>query len=466
MVVDAHVEIELEERGRARRRRDRRDDHQAHAPAPVPPTPTGPPPEITLVPGDAPPPPPPRRGSIVAGAVAGGLLLVAVGFAIGRSGGRELTVVEEEAGSSGSAATGATTATTDPDVETPPALASDDTLPSSAAAERARDRRTTTTTTVPIEYTEIGRPLLDAPTGLQVVGVSRSGDLVEVDLDTGVMTVTELRYGAIDQWSTNIVVGRDSTFVSVNEYVYEIRPGQRPAAATGFGGAVQLVGAGRDAATGVDVFWTVDYDRLDGRASLVARDRDGAPLSEPVDLANYWPQGVDGRGRAIVRATGGTYAISLGGVERLTTGTVLVMGDDHLVVRECDEQLRCADSLVDLATGSRQPFTAAISADAEWLSSGYIGVSPDGSAVVVPEPFNPGRFTPRFQVVEMATGATTVLAGHDGPISFAWSDDSRFGLYLDGGDLHVLDRSTGTQSLVAGEIPALHRFVVRRTTDG
>ena len=85
-------------------------------------------------------------------------------------------------------------------------------------------------------------------------------------------------------------------------------------------------------------------------------------------------------GEAVVEDSGGTYAIdAAGAARRITAGDLVAVGQNHLVVRECSEELVCIHFRIDAVTGDRQ---LVVVPDFEQQFRGYdptVSVSPDGT---------------------------------------------------------------------------------------
>ena len=64
-------------------------------------------------------------------------------------------------------------------------------------------------------------------------------------------------------------------------------------------------------------------------------------------------------GEAIVNDSGGVYAIDRAGLaRRLSPGTLVAVGDNHVLARECDESLTCSYVRIDGVSGERTMVTA------------------------------------------------------------------------------------------------------------
>ncbi|MET0908333.1 MAG: hypothetical protein ABWZ99_02600, partial [Ilumatobacteraceae bacterium] len=86
----------------------------------------------------------------------------------------------------------------------------------------------------------------------------------------------------------------------------------------------------------------------DGSATEV----DGGPMAE----YDIWSiRHIPATGEAVVEDSGGAYALdAAGAVRRITAGDLVAVGQNHLVVRECNEALVCIHFRIDAITGDRQ----------------------------------------------------------------------------------------------------------------
>ncbi len=163
-------------------------------------------------------------------------------------------------------------------------------------------------------------------------------------------------------------------------------------------------------------------------------------------------------GDLLVSEPGGVYAIDLAGaVRRMSTGDLLAAGPRHYAIEECDDQLRCAYSIVDWFTGA---------VNAGMLDSVSRGgsvdptsrISPDGRSVVYRDTTTAlgGR-----RILDVGTGASVDAGTLENLVMpDAWAADSS-GLFLANDVLQFVDRTTGTVTDVdvGGRIVAVGTFV-------
>jgi hypothetical protein len=318
--------------------------------------------------------------------------------------------------------------------------------------------------------TELGRPLLPVQTGLRLVGLTADFDVVEVDLDTGRVSTTRLpelgRFGSgggylvvgdtvalVGSWQGASVMLTDGTDepglpgLQLAEGAVSAHPGSRP-----------------------DTFWQVEreWGPWDSSTTLRLVDAAGSPVDDVTVLKGVpelWEVRPDHRGGLVLVASGGTYVHDEAGPRRITTGRVLALGRRHVVTTECDDQLVCADVIIDRDTGSRTEIDLAGPDGRSWLRTGVVNpnvetVSPDGTGVVALRPDDIDKL--EIALVDLRTGGSTALGEFQGSDpSAGWSADGRFLLYLDGDKLFYVDRPLGTYKPVSDRLPPLVTFALR-----
>ncbi|HEY3484373.1 MAG TPA: hypothetical protein VGK49_03265 [Ilumatobacteraceae bacterium] len=459
-VVGERFEIELEEAPTRGSRRAR----STSTPAPVLTSQQAPPPPSEvfgprLMPLDTEPVEPPasddtaaeRRRAIVVGAgVAVGLTLVVAGFALGRSTGTN----DDGAGEVASATSTVAPSTTESALER-----GAEALPGVGRVGSPRDA-TTTTEPAAITTLDLGRPLLPAPFGQELVGLTVDGHLMELNPDTGVATLTDVP----------IITGGDPLVYAGSSGTLVFDPYQGSAWWVPRGGEPErwstrdgVLGGGMAPMPGPsdDTAWFGNFFGADGRIRLQLMTLAGDAVGEPIPIETGYPTLPDGRGGVLVTAPGGTYRIGVDGTRRLTTGNVVASGPGGLVVVDCDELLVCSASLLDPSSGAQRPVDSSLVgplSNGGWFA-GFPAVAPDGGAMALYRYTEPD---PGFALIDLATGLATVLTENMGPWgSFGWSNDSRFGLYLDDGKLFYVDRPLRTYLPVHEELPRLRYFTTR-----
>ncbi len=360
--------------------------------------------------------------------------------------------------SGGDLSTGAPPATLDESPDTvPEQLAVDTTRP----APTTTRPRAPTTTRPPLLVEELGGPMLPTPSGIELVGLTAQGDLLDINLDTGEMLTTDLPGGAsgalatilasdswtfIQRWDVNV-----STLVPRGEPPAEVAP--PPEMASG-------VFRGPDP----DTMWLPEYDPSSGAIeglSLIGLD--GQPLERSIDMHGWWPMQSDLAGGVIVQAGGGIYVVSEGGARRVADGELAGVGANHFLVRSCDEALSCGLFVVDRQTGERRQVPV-IEVDGlaqfyGWAGTDSASVSPDGTAAVL---FGLDGDSSTAALLGTDTGVYRTLSRMGGgSVSIAWSDDSRYVAFVDARRFQVYDRTTGETIDFGDQIPLVGSFASR-----
>ena len=172
----------------------------------------------------------------------------------------------------------------------------------------------------------------------------------------------------------------------------------------------------------------------------------------------------DGRGGLLYLVPDGIYRVGPDGASRISTGILQARGGTRLLMADCDEQLRCGRTMIDLDTGARQPVPGTGIPDDYWIA----GLSDDGAlAVAVPQ----NMLTSRNPVVlaDLRTGKTrTVRAPIDPsgwPSVVALSPDHAW-LFLigDEGKLRAFDTATGTEHPLGLDLPPVRAIAIRPAT--
>ena len=393
-----------------------------------------------------------RRAIVIGAAVAVGLTLAVTGFALGRSTGTS---------DDGSGEIAAATSTAAPTTTESPLERRAEALP---GVDTVGPERTTTTTTDPAEETvlDLGRPLLPAPLGVDIVGLTTDGRLMELNPDTGVATFTELP--RLDD-QVAMLAGNTGTLVAApyNGSVWFIPRNGEPqrwrtptATGTAFFSA-PLPGPDPDSV------WLVQQE-FTGESRLQLSTLAGDPIRDPIEIPAGWTTMADGTGGVLVFAPGGTYRLGIDGTRRVTSGTVVASGHGGLVVVDCDDGFVCSASLLVHTTGEQRPLdvldVGALSRGG-WVST-YPSVAPDGGAMLTYRfPDEPGA-EEGIALLDLTTGLSTVLSQEYLDFwPFAWSTDGRMGVYLDDGKLFYVDRPLRTYLPLHEDLPELHAFTTR-----
>ncbi|MGH9132980.1 MAG: hypothetical protein ACRDZZ_03525 [Ilumatobacteraceae bacterium] len=316
----------------------------------------------------------------------------------------------------------------------------------------------TTTTRPPLVVAQLGGQLLPSPTGIELVGLTIGGDVFDLDLDSGVMSLTDLPGGGTD--GSTILAGDDWTYVQLwgTNSAYLVPRHQRPTELTLPG---QLTPTFRGPEP--DTFWLQQSDPSSGvieDLSLVGLD--GEPRGPTIDLQGWWPMQSDLAGGVVVQAGGGVYVVSASGARLVSDGELVGVGLNHFLLRDCDQALACGLFVVDRRTGDRRQVPV-IQVDGlatyfGWSGPDSASVSPDGSAAIL---FGLDGFGSGAALLGTDTGVYRPLTQMTNTFSMAWSDDSRYVVFNDNRTLRAYDRDTGLITGFGDDVPQVINFAPR-----
>lgn len=282
-------------------------------------------------------------------------------------------------------------------------------------------------------------------TGINLIGLSVDGDVVQIDVDTGDLTSTEAPPIASSAPARVLPDVDGALIVS-----YDNVPSIRFDAAEGRAVFVRSSRPGGKLISGPlpGSVWESKRSVADGRTlSLV----DG--LGRSLDSTIFLPDRVsviasDGRGDVLIDAElGGVFIATADAVPKLlTTGEVLAVNAAVAFVRECDEMLRCSVVRVDRSTGER---AAVADAQFDWVGampSGIVwsgsNVSPDG-AVVIAFSRDDVLSSNGAIIIDRSTGNTVGVVPIEMSSPIIWTADSRFAVFLADDMLQIYDRAAG-----------------------
>jgi hypothetical protein len=305
--------------------------------------------------------------------------------------------------------------------------------------------RVTTTTRPALVNEALAGPLLPTPSGLELVALTVGGDLVDIDLDNGLLTTTDLPGGSTGAPAT-IVAGATFTYVQRWDVssVLMVPRGQLPVDVTG--PQSRSLSSGVYRGPDPETLWVLQSDPMTGRTEgLELVGFDAEPLGRSIDLQGWWPMQSDLAGGVVVQAGAGVYVVSEAGARRVADGEIVGVGVNHFLIRDCDDVLACGLFVVDRQSNERRQVPA-IQVDGlaqywGWTGTDSASVSPDGTAAIL---FGLDGGTSGAALLGTDTGVYRELAAmNNGAFSVAWSDDSRYVVYTDNTILKVYDRATG-----------------------
>jgi len=309
-------------------------------------------------------------------------------------------------------------------------------------------RTTTTTMLVPPTLEEVELDPRLAGIDLTLVGVEQ-GELVELDLATQTLTRRDL--GRVGSAPQSMIVGADWVVLTNQSGMTNLVHDDGRSEGVDLGDAWQLLWQ-----PGTDRFWRPSSGGGFGPPSVYDEvDLSGASTGARLELpANTWSWQVDPGGGLIVVTAGKIYSVNESSTEFIGSGELLGLSADLAVVRDCDEQLRCALFVIDRMTGSvrevggDQAVEEIAGMPWIWGAAARGSISPNGTmCVVVAESQN----QPVMGLLDLISGAFVPLRKSFDVPSVVWSPDGRFAFFVDGLDgpdgstmpgLRVYDRQT------------------------
>jgi len=265
----------------------------------------------------------------------------------------------------------------------------------------------------------------------------------------GIVNVTEFPSGrtrSIDVSSIGgglqLVVGDGAIAVFNSTTILQLRDSEVPVVSTVPDGVIFVEGW-----TGTDRFiLTVPATGPDATERELVLDSDGTvtPLDDRLGAeVRFWSRSFSPTGDLVLSRPGGVYAVAPDGTaRRISTGDLLAVGDAHWAIQECDEVLRCADTVVAWDTGEvRRGVLDAIE------SFGFVDpatrISPDGRSIAYRS--NTGGPGQR-RILDVETGSA-VDAGRINQLVYpdAWATDSS-GMFITDRFVEFVDRATGSRT--------------------
>lgn len=393
-----------------------------------------------------------RNRLIVAGSMVG-LVALLLGFVLGRAGSAD------EAGAPAAQTSDAPSTSVDESltsIEPPTAIKDLEPPPTTEQVSR------TTITTEP-PSPEVGsiaiHPVLDGQE-MELITLNGRGELVIVDVASGETTTYDT--GRFNNGGPGNIIAGDNwvllpDFNGGGESTIVFDDGTQDRIETGPGWRLLM-------ADGSDNFWRFDTDgdtpsraietRLNGEATGVEIDLPAPPIA------------ADPLGGLVVSTGSGAYRVEVGGVEQLTSGWLVALGRQRMLVHECDDELRCSYIVEDRSTGGRQVLDVTGIDDGAQLNSGgwypfWAQFDSDETRLLVTMWQNFVDGPPARGVLDLASGEFTEIDVNDDFADMLWSADGQFVFWVDGGTLKVLDPDTGESVPLSDELGRVESFAIR-----
>jgi hypothetical protein len=166
----------------------------------------------------------------------------------------------------------------------------------------------------------------------------------------------------------------------------------------------------------------------------------------------------DGAGLLVLTSAGKVYQLGPSGPRRLTSGSLVAVGQRFLLVWDCDDRARCLPYRLDRTTGQREQILPARE-EMVRLYQGELGkaadlggeLSPDGTHVALTIPRGAAS-REALVVVNLTTGRSRTLPGTltdlNGNARIAWTPNGRWLLAITDHQMRAYDTSADTSRLV------------------
>ncbi|HEX3541234.1 MAG TPA: hypothetical protein VHT75_12445 [Acidimicrobiales bacterium] len=319
--------------------------------------------------------------------------------------------------------------------------------------------------TRPVQVTTIGRPLLAAPAGWELVG-SGPAELVRLQLGEGRIIRTQMP-SLQSSGPQYLVAGRDGVIVRPLDFVpgYLVPDGQPPV-------PMSPLPQGGPAYPGPDEdhLWVeIDAGQGSGQREMALVAFDGTPTGQVVPSPDTFPLAGDGTGFLLFARPDGVYLGRPDGMVQVTTGALVATGPTRFLTEQCDPTPVCHLVVTDRATGAVRPL-----GPYPLLGGGVGGgggggappgvVSPDGTTAAVTEYATAG---PVLHLIDLRSGRDRAIGGrvadlYGNPDVMVWTPDSRTLFYVDPlGTLRLVDAATGQTHTIGVPLPPLFHLIFR-----
>lgn len=354
--------------------------------------------------------------------------------------------------------------TTPPTVETLPENFDEPATPTTIRP-RTLSERLAETTPPRFKVISIADELTDiAP--IEIVALQSNEGIFEISLPSGRVRITDLGYFASQ--GTQVVVNDAGTLL----FPTPEGGSQLIGVDRSIGGMSQrLGGVVTTTASNAFITWPVSLQSRENEVPQIitlgsieeTEETHDVPAGLTVRsaewLAGSSPQAVASPGgHLVVQDAGGSYLLTEDGTTRITSGDVVATGRNHLLLRECDQQRKCALASLD-RNGLRTLWSADLPDGANPQQAN--GLSPSGDALLI----NGDRFSAdhpgELQVFELLEGAITPLRSSRNFGGFAaWANDSSGVFYADD-QLMYVTRSGDLTVVVSADLPPLRTLSTR-----
>jgi hypothetical protein len=307
----------------------------------------------------------------------------------------------------------------------------------------------------PVTVTEAGHRLLGVRAGWELLGYGPNR-AVRVQLARGRVTQTVLP--ALDSsGAISFLVGPDQMIIRPWDFApgYLV-PDGKPAR-----GLHGLLAHGGPALPGPEPaeVWvqnsatSLNLSRLDGSK---------AGVSIRLPAGGWWLASPNGRGDVLLSGVGETDDVWPGG-SRYIGGSLAAVGPTRWLTVNCYRPHRCADVVINPATGAQRQLGGPPVASVSAASPGVI--APDGATAAVFRVTAGGQVT--LHLLNLATGADQRIAvplaeGSAGPGRLAWSPDSQWLFVITAhGGLAAVNAGTVQVEGLGARLPWLSQIAIR-----
>lgn len=311
----------------------------------------------------------------------------------------------------------------------------------------------------PVTVTEAGHRLLGVRAGWDLLGYG-PGRAVRIQLAQG--RVTQTVVPALDSdGPVSFVAGPSQMIIRPWDFVpgYVV-PDGKPARL--LGGALGHGGAAYPGPRPGEVWLQTAQPRS---LSLVRMDGSEAGVSIRLPPGSWWLASPNGRGDVLLSGVGETDDVWPGGSWQIG-GMLAAVGPTRWLTVNCVRPHRCADVLINPATGTRRqlggPPVASVSAAAPGV------IAPDGASAAVFRVTASGQVT--LHLLNLASGADQPIAvplteGSAGPGRLAWSPDGQWLFVLTAhGRLTAVNARTLRAEALGVRLPWLSQIAIRNAS--